>query len=579
MSGCGGRNTEKETVADKGGISRKELQIPSGDPKAHERKIIVLGIDGIDWAIIDRLLNEGKLPAFKRIIDGGVSAPLLSAEDFTKSPALWTTICTGRPLGEHGIEDFTIQDPKTGDPIPVGSIHRTVPAIWNIFTLAGLKTDIFGMWATYPAEAIEGCVVSDRCVTLASKPANSRELTQEIRAKLTYPPALVEKVLPNLDTADWVLSPYVSTTLGHLTDVRDQRRFTFLLDFSDFHWDDVYYFKESFQEDYLKAVLGFELLASDPPQLYFNYFRGTDVSEHFFWRYLEPELFADLPGDPSLFANLISSYYEYMDEILGRHLQLMNPEDSLIILSDHGQIPDPNLQGQINWSTGTGEGWPERSKNLFAALGFKWSDIGVEDGLDGIKYSGDWGKNALALELDPEAAGMPLDELRAEVTKRIENMLIIPSEKPIFKLQQAPDDPPTKLAFVLENLSLLDYSTRIRIGDGEFLIHDLFRFRKRSGNHRQQGVFIGYGPDFKMGVKLDTMSILDVAPLLLALFDLPRGSKMPGHVPVEALRGSAVTWAQNQKTIAYEKYWKRKEGTAIRDDEFVDQLKALGYLQ
>lgn len=79
-------------------------------------RVLLIGIDGGDWEILSRLVNEGKLPHFKKLIQEGASGKLNSiawrelvygAKGYF-SPIVWETITTGKSPWKHGIEDFTV---------------------------------------------------------------------------------------------------------------------------------------------------------------------------------------------------------------------------------------------------------------------------------------------------------------------------------------------------------------------------------------------------------------------------------------------------------------------------------------
>jgi hypothetical protein len=54
------------------------------------------------------------------------------------------------------------------------------------------------------------------------------------------------------------------------------------------------------------------------------------------------------------------------------------------------------------------------------------------------------------------------------------------------------------------------------------------------------GVFIAAGPSFNRGVRVEDISVLDIAPLTLALFDVPLAKAFDGRVPPGVLRGADV---------------------------------------
>src|SRR3989344_3880657 len=69
-------------------------------------KTIFIGIDAATWKIINPLLEQGELPAIASLIKEGVSAPLQSLPGY-KSPALWTSIATGKRPEKNGVLYFS----------------------------------------------------------------------------------------------------------------------------------------------------------------------------------------------------------------------------------------------------------------------------------------------------------------------------------------------------------------------------------------------------------------------------------------------------------------------------------------
>ena len=75
-------------------------------------KVIVLGFDGLDHALTDQMINEGRLPALARLASSGGFAPLGTTIP-PQSPVAWSTFITGLDPGGHRIFDFVHRDPKT----------------------------------------------------------------------------------------------------------------------------------------------------------------------------------------------------------------------------------------------------------------------------------------------------------------------------------------------------------------------------------------------------------------------------------------------------------------------------------
>ncbi len=95
------------------------------------------------------------MPELARLVREGHRG-VLETEHPPLSPLLWTTMMTGTGPLEHGVLDFVRFHPRTGEREPIGSDERARPAIWNMATWGGKKVGVFGLWATYPAEAVDG---------------------------------------------------------------------------------------------------------------------------------------------------------------------------------------------------------------------------------------------------------------------------------------------------------------------------------------------------------------------------------------------------------------------------------------
>lgn len=130
-------------------------------PSTKGEKLILVGLDGADWEVIDTFIAEGKLPTFAKLKQQGTWGYLQSLEP-SLSPMLWTTIATGKSPDEHGVVDFLVWDEQKKERLPVTTRHRKTPAIWNILTHHGIKSGIFNWLVTWPAEKINGVLLSDR---------------------------------------------------------------------------------------------------------------------------------------------------------------------------------------------------------------------------------------------------------------------------------------------------------------------------------------------------------------------------------------------------------------------------------
>jgi predicted AlkP superfamily phosphohydrolase/phosphomutase len=75
----------------------------TGNPKY--KRVILLGMDGLDPKILSHLMHQGELPNFSKLRQMGSYSPLATSNP-AQSPVAWASIATGNNPGYHGIFDF-----------------------------------------------------------------------------------------------------------------------------------------------------------------------------------------------------------------------------------------------------------------------------------------------------------------------------------------------------------------------------------------------------------------------------------------------------------------------------------------
>lgn len=119
-----------------------------------ERKVFVLGVDGMDPRMTKKYLEAGKMPHLKKFIERGACR-----EDLvmlgglpTITPPMWTSLATGANPSTHGITDFWGQDPDNLDTLVynMDSTRCKAEQMWNVTALEGKKTLVWhwpgGAW-------------------------------------------------------------------------------------------------------------------------------------------------------------------------------------------------------------------------------------------------------------------------------------------------------------------------------------------------------------------------------------------------------------------------------------------------
>jgi len=311
-------------------------------------RVILIGLDAADWEILNPLIDAGRLPNIRRLIENGTAGKLETFE-ISSSPVVWTTIATGVTRKTHGILGFQLP----GKPHePFTSNMRKVPALWNILSRYDKKVGIVGHWVSWPAEEINGEMVSSY---ISYDPVEGQRLFYKgkLRKALdlpgqTYPAELIEELEPLVVTAEMV----THEDIDQFVDIDD--------------WDDPDLYRmadgsDSEIKESLEYIMPWTYAADKthvdvfnylkrekgPYDLIFTYIEGTDVTGHRFWHFHDTTYLAGTMKywgyDMSLkdkyikcFHDTINKYYEWSDNVIGEIMDDMGPLDTLIVLSDHG---------------------------------------------------------------------------------------------------------------------------------------------------------------------------------------------------------------------------------------------------
>ena len=112
--------------------------------KALTEKLLLLGVDGMDPRFTKRLVEEGKMPNFKKLMDMGSCREdlMMLGANPTITPPMWATLATGTYPMTHGIMDYNVSADEDKD-ITLGAFSsRFLKAepLFNVTANAGKKT-------------------------------------------------------------------------------------------------------------------------------------------------------------------------------------------------------------------------------------------------------------------------------------------------------------------------------------------------------------------------------------------------------------------------------------------------------
>lgn len=325
----------------------RRLAVESDDPGREARlttghkKVIVIGLDGADWSLLDRLMASGGMPNLQKMTAEGRSARLRSFLP-TLSPVVWTTIATGADPERHGVLDFQEVERESGALVPVSGKSRRVPAFWNVASGAGLKVGVVGWWGTHPAEEVDGFFVSDRVSSILFDDAP--------KEGMTFPAALSEGVRRlsdqerRLDSSD--LAPFFRMTPQEISAVRGE---------GGGLENRVVAMERILVATRIGQRIARTLYDRERPDLLAAYFEGTDAVGHVFASYVPPRLTCTSEADFRRYSGTVDATYALFDRLLGQWMRRAREDGATLLLcSDHGFKWDEDRTCQrasLNWST------------------------------------------------------------------------------------------------------------------------------------------------------------------------------------------------------------------------------------
>jgi len=293
--------------------------------------ILVIGLDAADWDLMEPLMASGRMPVLKALRDRGAWARLASMKP-TLSPILWTTIATGRPPEEHGIIDFLIKDPATGSNVPISRLFRRVKALWNIASDLSLPNVTVGWWATWPAERVDGVMVTDRVAySLFDLPLQGSQPGN------VYPDSagqeVAEQEVPDEDVSYEEVSGIVGVSRARYEHARRE------LQTAEGYEDPVSHLIKVIAATRTYHDIALHLIRSRHPRFSMVYFEGIDEVNHRFAQYLPPAMAMTdkgAPADRHAFEKAVPNFYAYQDRLLGDLIEAAGKDAIVMVVSDHG---------------------------------------------------------------------------------------------------------------------------------------------------------------------------------------------------------------------------------------------------
>ncbi|HDS09416.1 MAG TPA: hypothetical protein ENN73_04240 [Firmicutes bacterium] len=473
-------------------------------------RVLLLGIDGASWNILDPIMEEGMMPVLKSLMEKS-SAGLLKSNQPYISPSVWTTIMTGKSREKHGILGF--YNSKS---------DLKARRVWEILNYNSIPVGTLGVFLTSPPE---------------------KKYLFQIPAWIkvdntTYP----EKYSPALNwdiNDDLILSDNCGITEKTKKYIRDCKKDP-----------ERFRYRYHFAQMYIQTDIFLNMLRESEPGFSAMVYYGSDALLHWYMHHYNPDWFPglEIENDPEL-ARIIPDYFKELDSELGRILNSIPKDCSVLIVSDHGQIPSP--------------------KELY--LGYRLAETEI------LKLLGIW--DIAKPSFTNNIIRIEIPESKIERIYRIlfESRIVEPDLPLLNGIKMQKNHLELEFNIILNKDPKLNTYSFTLNGETYPLSRVLIPFR-RFGIHGEDGLYIFSGKKFKTGIRGPAMNIKDILPHILTDLDLPSAKDLDGKIYPEIFKeGTAFT---DKMVESYDDLIPPESNSGVSDNEKVKkQLKSLGYIE
>jgi len=284
-----------------------------------KNKLLLIGWDAADWKIIGPLIAKGQMPSLKKMIDNGVYGNM-STMNPPYSPMLWSSVATGKTPDKHGVLGFIEVSPERKIR-PVTANSRKSRAVWNILHNQGYKSNLVGWWPSFPAEPINGVVVSDKFQKLGVNPNKIPKIPE----RAIHPQNMIDKLRGLKMFSNEITKEHILPFIPKAAKIDQESEKNGIPNFSLIMAESVSIHNAA---TYLLSETDWDFMAV--------YYDMIDHFCHSFMKYHPPRLPKIDPESYDIYKDVVNSSYRFQDMMLGRMLEMVDKDTTVIVMSDHG---------------------------------------------------------------------------------------------------------------------------------------------------------------------------------------------------------------------------------------------------
>ncbi len=295
-------------------LPEKSEKLANLEAKRIDKKVTIIGLEGLSFDVMIPLINDGKLPNFAWLLQEGS----------------W-----GR------LENFSPTDPlilsSSFNSGKLPSRHRKV----SPFKYRILKTH--QEFEVSPRFILFGQIMRTGLLLRSKQDPSWRSDD-------------IWKIFQDNQTS-FLLKDWQQSQLMGNPSQRAETRFNLI--FKDLKLDTSQMFnivKNAFFTDFEFETQVMQERNEIQPQIVYFMLSGLNTVEKFFYKYTFPDLFGNIDQDEiSRYSSVIEKYYQFYDEIIGKYLASRKEDELLIVYSPHGIEPLPLWKRVVEWIIGNAE--------------------------------------------------------------------------------------------------------------------------------------------------------------------------------------------------------------------------------
>jgi predicted AlkP superfamily phosphohydrolase/phosphomutase len=318
--------------------------VPLFGQAAHKPRVIVFGVNGMEWDIIRPLLVRGEMPNLSRVISRGVYGKLRTVPS-PNCPKVYSAVATSTPPEQNGITGFVV-----GGQTANTNMLKEEP-LWSILSKSGVTVGMANVPATFPVMPVNGYMISG----MLTRGKNCEDgvlcspKLSEVSGDAVYPKAMVSEIEKNVGDIpiDCARMPSADQIKGHEEQVVTE-------------WLD--------NVDRIRAQQAklFEYLLNNHPTDFTMMVQSCeDRVGH--WLYpIQPYNVGYNPKVAAVRVNAFPDQYRALDKVLGKVLAHVDDNTYFFMISDHGIKPLREFEEDPHMHMDHGGTTPVIAKHDFA---------------------------------------------------------------------------------------------------------------------------------------------------------------------------------------------------------------------